>query len=146
MFTELFKPIINATHPVTINEVRHNVQKERRIIDTLEPVLNAHKLVIDTEVIRKDYQSALAHPIEKQTRYMLLYQLSRITSDRSALLQDDRLDALAIAVAYWVEQMAVNADLKMKDRKNELMNEELDKFVRSFNTKGKSEKTLVPMW
>ena len=145
MFTELFKPIINATYPVTINEVRHNVQKERRIIDTLEPVLNAHKLVIDTEVIRKDYQSALARPIEKQTRYMLLYQLSRITNDRGALLQDDRLDALAMAVTYWVEQMAQDVTIKMNDRRSEAMNEELERFTDSFN-KQHNNKQLATTW
>ena len=144
MFTELFKPVINATYPVTINEVRHNVQKERRIIDTLEPVMNAHKLVMDTEVIRKDYQSALAHPIEKQTRYMLLYQLTRITNDKGALLQDDRLDALAMAVAYWVEQMAQDVTSKMNDRRNELMKEELERFTNSFNKQ--HNKQLATTW
>lgn len=144
MFTELFKPIINATYPVTINEVRHNVQKERRIIDTLEPVMNAHKLIMDTEVIRKDYQSALAHPIEKQTRYMLLYQLTRITNDKGALLQDDRLDALAMAVAYWVEQMAQDVTSKMNDRRNELMKEELERFTNSFNKQ--HNKQLATTW
>lgn len=144
MFTELFKPIINATYPVTINEVRHNVQKERRIIDTLEPVMNAHKLIMDTDVIRKDYQSALAHPIEKQTRYMLLYQLTRITKDRGALLQDDRLDALAIAVAYWVEQMAQDVTTKMNNRRSELMKEELERFTNSFNKQ--HDKQLATTW
>ena len=144
MFTELFKPIINATYPVTINEVRHNVQKERRIIDTLEPVMNAHKLIVDTEVIRKDYQSALAHPIEKQTRYMLLYQLTRITNDKGALLQDDRLDALAMAVAYWVEQMAQDVTSKMNDRRDELMKEELERFTNSFNKQ--HNKQLATTW
>ncbi len=144
MFTELFKPVINATYPVTINEVRHNVQKERRIIDTLEPVMNAHKLIVDTEVIRKDYQSALAHPIEKQTRYMLLYQLTRITNDKGALLQDDRLDALAMAVAYWVEQMAQDVTSKMNDRRDELMKEELERFTNSFNKQ--HNKQLATTW
>jgi hypothetical protein len=142
MFTELFKPIINASYPVTINEVRHNTQKEKRIIDTLEPVMNAHKLIVNTEVIRKDYQSALRYPVEKQQRYMLVHQLSRITKERQALVQDDRLDALAIAVAYWVEQMAQNVNNKMNDRKNELINDELERFTDNFNKQyGKTKAT-----
>ena len=131
MFTELFKPVVNAVHPVTINEVRHNIQKERRIIDTLEPVMNAHKLIIDRSVIKDDYQSALVYPIESQSRYMLIHQISRITADKGSLLQDDRLDALAIATNYWVQQMAANADLNMNDRKTELLDKELDKFISS---------------
>ena len=131
MFTELFKPVVNAVHPVSINEVRHNIQKERRIIDTLEPVMNAHKLIIDRSVIKDDYQSALVYPIESQSRYMLIHQISRITADKGSLLQDDRLDALAIATNYWVQQMAANADLNMNDRKTELLDKELDKFISS---------------
>ena len=131
MFTELFKPVINNVYPVSINEVRHHIQKEKRIVDTLEPVLNAHKLIVDPNVIRRDFQSAQGYPIEQQTRYMLLYQLSRLTKDRGSLLQDDRLDALAIAIGYWVEQMAVNADLKINERKEELMEIELERFKRA---------------
>ena len=131
MFTELFKPVINNVYPVSINEVRHHIQKEKRIIDTLEPVLNAHKLIVDPNVIRRDFQSAQGYPIEQQARYMLLYQLSRLTKHRGSLLQDDRLDALAIAIGYWVEQMAVNADLKINERKNELMEIELERFKKA---------------
>ena len=131
MFTELFKPVVNAVHPVTINEVRHNIQKERRIIDTLEPVLNAHKMVVDRSVIKDDYHSVMSYPIESQSRYMLIHQLSRITAEKGSLLQDDRLDALAIATNYWVQQMAANADLNMNERKNDLIDQELEKFMSS---------------
>ena len=133
MFTELLTPILASTYPVSIKEVRHNVQKERRIVDTLEPVLNSHRLVVNTDVIRRDYQSAMAYPIEKQAAYQLIHQLSRLTKHRGALLQDDRLDALAIAVAYWVESMAADADNRMNDRMNDLMTEELERFTNSFN-------------
>ena len=60
---------------------------------------------------------------------MLLYQLSRITNDRGSLLQDDRLDALAIAIAYWTTQMAQDADQQITDRKEELLQQELEKFM-----------------
>lgn len=145
MFTELFKPVINNLYPVSINEVRHHIQKEKRIVDTMEPVLNAHKLIVDPAVIRQDYQSALTYPIEQQSRYMLLYQLSRLTRDKGSLIQDDRLDALAIAIGYWVEQMAVNADLKINERKNELMEIELERFKEA--AYGSSLTTpAVPTW
>ena len=117
---------------MSIKEVRHNIQKERRIIDTLEPVLNSHRLIVDTNVIRRDYQSAMTYPIERQAAYQLIHQLSRLTKHRGALLQDDRLDALAIAVAYWVESMAADADNRMDDRKNDLLTEELERFTNSF--------------
>ena len=143
MFTELFKPVITSVYPVTLNEVRHNIQKERRMIDTLEPVLNAHKLVVDPTVIKHDYQSLASYPIEIQTRYSLLYQLSRLTAEKGSILQDDRLDALAMAVAYWVQQMSANADTKMKDRREELLNDELESFVNSTFGINKSKSSLV---
>ena len=53
MFSELFKPYLSKVHPCTIEEVRHSIQKEKRIIDTLEPVLSQHKLVMSPDVIRE---------------------------------------------------------------------------------------------
>ena len=43
---------------------------------------------------------------------------------------DDRLDALAMAVKYWVDQMAADADVKIRDRRDELFDMELEKFVK----------------
>ena len=42
---------------------------------------------------------------------------------------DDRLDALAMAVEYWVDQMAADADVKIQDRRDELFDMEIQKFV-----------------
>jgi hypothetical protein len=51
MFTHLFKPLVNSIHPCSFEEVRNHTQKERRIIDTLEPVMARHRLVICPSVI-----------------------------------------------------------------------------------------------
>ena len=133
MFTELLKPFLKKIYPVTTEEVRHSKQKELRIIDTLEPVMNQHKLIIDPKVIQKDYDSVQHHPPEKAQRYMLTYQMTRVTKQRGALAHDDRLDALAMGVAYWVEQMAADVDMEMRERKEELLMNELDKFVNGYN-------------
>jgi hypothetical protein len=134
MFTELLKPYIQRVYPVTLEEVRHSKQKEMRIIDTLEPIMNQHRLIIDPKVIEKDYESVQHHPPEKAQRYMLQYQMSRITKDRGSLAHDDRLDVLAMACQYWVEQMAADADREIADRKQELLEMELDKFINGVNT------------
>ena len=42
---------------------------------------------------------------------------------------DDRLDALAMAMKYWVDQMAADADVKIQDRRDELFDMEIQKFV-----------------
>ena len=143
MFMELIKPLFRTTYPVTIEEVRHNKQKELRIVDVLEPVLNAHRLVVDPSVITYDYKSALSYPIEQQTRYMLMYQLSRITRDRGSLVHDDRLDALSIAVGYWTQQMAASADQSMVDRQQELLHQELQEFTDSFHKRNNKTSSLT---
>ena len=142
MFMELIKPLFRTTYPITIEEVRHNKQKELRIVDVMEPVLNSHRLIVDPSVINNDYKSALSYPIEQQTRYMLMYQLSRITRDKGSLVHDDRLDALSIAIGYWVQQMAADVNQNMIDRKQELLDQELTNFTDSFHKRKRSKAFL----
>ena len=132
MFVEILKPYLSKIYPVTVEEVRHNIQKEKRIVDTLEPVMNQHKLVIDPKVIRNDYDTAQKYPIESQLRYQLMFQMSRLTREKGALTHDDRLDALSMGVAYWVEQMAQDADIKISERKEEDIQRQLQKFKDSY--------------
>tara|TARA_Y100001938_G_C7948888_1_gene358223 strand:- start:116 stop:745 length:630 start_codon:yes stop_codon:yes gene_type:complete len=129
MFTQLLKPILSKIHRVSIEEVKHSIQKERRIIDTLEPPISSHRLVIDRKVIEKDYDSTRSLPPEKALRYQLIYQMSRLTRQKGSLAHDDRLDALSMAVAYWVEQMAQDADKAISNRKDEKLRAELEKFM-----------------
>jgi hypothetical protein len=140
MFTELIKPYLLRTYPTALEEVRHSKQKEHRIIDTLEPVMNQHKLVIDPKVIQKDYDSVQNMPPEKGMKYMLTYQMTRITKQRGALAHDDRLDVLAMAVQYWVDQMAADADTEIRTRKEERLDQELDKFMSHLNMGQRSSK------
>lgn len=137
MFNEIFKPVLNKIHPCTMEEVRHNIQKERRIIDTLEPIMNQHRLIISPDVIRKDFETAQGYPPELQLRYQLMYQMSRITKDRGAITHDDRLDALSIGIAYWVEQMNQDAEDKIEDRKTDLLNKELQSFSDAYFKRSK---------
>jgi hypothetical protein len=130
MFTELLKPVLSKAHPCSIEEVRHSIQKERRIIDTLEPVLNQHRLVIDTSVVRNDVLSTRDMPSEKALQYQLMYQLSRVTRSKGALAHDDRLDALAMSVGYWTERMAQDVDKKMVERRSRVLDRELKKFMQ----------------
>lgn len=125
MFTQLLKPILTRTHPVHIEEVRHNVSKEKRMIDTLEPILNQHRLVVDDKVILQDYQS------EVDLKYKLFYQLTRLTRDRGSLIHDDRLDALSMAVGYWVETLDRDIQQAVVDHKTELLDLELERFMES---------------
>jgi len=106
MFSELLKRYLGVIYPCSIEEVRHTKQKEVRIIDTLEPVLNQHRLMVDTDVITQDLASTECYPSETRSQYQLFFQLTRITKEKNSIRHDDRLDALAMAVQYFTESMA----------------------------------------
>ena len=145
MFMELWKPILRKVYDVTMEEVRSNIQKEKRIIDTLEPVMNQHRLVIDPQVIEKDIQTVQNYPSESQAKYMLFHQMTRITKDKGSIVHDDRLDALQMAVGYWVEQMATDAEKEVDVRKERLKDEELERFVAGVVSKEYQETPNVWM-
>lgn len=131
MFTELIKPILAKHRPCTVEEVKHSKQKERRIIDTLEPVMNRHKLIMDTQVIEDDYRTAQAYDADNKFSKTLIYQMSRISADKGSLKHDDRLDALAIAVNYWSEKMGQDEAKGISREKTRLLDKELRDFVDS---------------
>lgn len=111
MFSQLFKPVLNDIHPCSVTEVKNYAQKEARIIDTLEPVMMRHKLIIHKQVIIDDYQV-----YENAPAYSLIYQMTRLSRDRGALAHDDRLDALCMAVAYWLAVMDRNEEIGMQEQ------------------------------
>jgi len=123
MFKTLLESVMVSIYPVTINPEsnRTNTQKEKRIIDILEPVLSQHRLVVDRKVIEEDLKA-------EDPKYALFYQLSRITRDRGALAHDDRLDALAGAVAYWQDSLRKNQEAVH----NEHLEEHRIKQLRDF--------------
>lgn len=126
MFTELFKPYLNDEYPCALEEVRSTKQKEARIIDTLEPVLNQHRLVVDRSVIEEDFRSIERYPEERAREYLLFYQMTRITRERGSLNHDDRLDALAGAVAYWTQVMGVDREANIRERNEEELKATID--------------------
>ena len=128
MFTALLSPILRKIHRCSVEEIRHNTQKERRIIDTLEPVMNQHRLIVDKKVIRDDYESIKKYPMEKQQQYSLFYQMTRITKDRGSLAHDDKLDCLAIAVADCLDMLQSDIDEAIKNRLDEELEAEIERI------------------
>lgn len=110
MFTTLFKPVLFRTHNCYVEEVHHSTQKEKRIIDTLEPVMNRHKLVFNRCIVENDYRENSADS-DEGTRHSLMYQLTHISKDRGSLRNDDSLDALAIAVAHHQSIISIDEEI-----------------------------------
>ena len=110
MICELFNRHIQQMGAgFSTEEVRATVRKEERIIETLEPVMNQHKLIIDPKVWEYDYASNPDAPPEKRLEYMLGYQMSRMCREKGAVKHDDRVDALAQGVQWFIDALAQSA-------------------------------------
>ena len=127
---ELFKKhLINTKQNINIEEVRANVRKEDRIIDSLEPVLNQHRLIVDRGVIDWDYASNKDSPAEERLLYMLFYQMSRMCREKRAVKHDDRLDCLAQGVKYFTDALSISAQDQIRLRKSEEWDYMLQEFI-----------------
>ena len=130
MFAKLLGAHRPQTYMVTIEDAPWaRVQKEQRIIDTLEPVMNQHRLVVDRGLIERDYESTKSYAAEDQNSYRLFFQMTRLTREKGALRHDDRLDALAGAVAYWLENMGRNERQAAYEHKQSLLEAELTRHI-----------------
>jgi len=106
MFAKLLQPHVQRIYPCGIELVHSVGQKERRIIDTLEPVMNQHRLVVFRGVVEGDKWRDPSLPPEHALRYHLFYQMTRLTAERGCLAHDDRIESLAGAVAHFTAALA----------------------------------------
>jgi len=128
--SELFRKHLQQTkQAIDVEEIRANVRKEDRIIDSLEPVLNQHRLIVDRSVIEWDYKSNPDEAPELRLMYMLFYQMSRMCREKGAVKHDDRLDCLAQGVKYYTDAMGISAYETVKARKQEDWQDILDTWV-----------------
>jgi len=140
----------------TMNGMHASIQKEKRIIDTLEPIMYKHSLIISEEVLRKEQQflsdmndneedrlsidslgtiedNSNIYKNEDKINYSLLHQLTRITYDRNSLVHDDRLDSLALACYYYKEKLDRNIDRAKEIFKNRQREEFVKNYIKSYN-------------
>lgn len=121
-----FEPILAKVWPAeklgdtagcTVREAAWSrTQKEVRIIETLEPVMTTHRLVVNESVAADG---------------VLMYQLTHVTRERNCLQHDDRLDALAGAVAELMATLRVDVDQAAKEMKEAEEDELLEDFIES---------------
>ena len=121
---ELFKKhLIQTKQGIDVEEVRATVRKEQRIIDTMEPVLNQHRLVVDRSVVDWDYNSNKDAAPESRLLYMLFYQMSRMCREKGAVKHDDRLDCLSQGIQYFTDAMSISAQEQVNMRKRDDWND-----------------------
>lgn len=105
-FREVFLPILRRVHECSVEDDYVTGQKEKRIIATLEPVINAGRLIVHEGVPIRDAEDCARYEPAKRLTYSLFHQLAKITKDSGSLVHDDRLDAVEGAVRYWQRLLA----------------------------------------
>jgi hypothetical protein len=126
MFTKLFKPFVDKHSRARIEEVHSVGQKEKRIIDVLEPLFNQHRMMVHDGVITKDYESVMDRSPDKQHLYRLFFQMTRLTKERGSLKHDDRIETLAGSADYWRERLSEDVDQAKADKEFEEALEKLE--------------------
>jgi hypothetical protein len=121
MYGALLKPILSQVWPCSLEECLSTGQKETRILSTLEPIVQQHRLVVDRKVIEADLAS-------DDPSYSLFYQFTRLTRDRGALAHEDRLEALQMGVQYWLNLIGVDTDKVAESHREELLMADLLAF------------------
>lgn len=103
LYAKALAPVMGKINgPTAIESKRAKGQKEARILDTLEPVICSHRLVIDKKVAKNE---------------RLMYQLTHITRDRGSLAEDDEIDALAGAVAEFQDMLGLDPAKQEENRR-----------------------------
>ncbi len=124
MFKSLLAPVLARIRGAcAIVEERVTGQKELRIIDSLEPALSSHRLVISPEVARNKG---------------LMMQVTRITRDRGALRHDDQVEAMSGAVRHFRDRLDVDAQILIEQGRQAEVRKEHKKFEDEWRT-GKSD-------
>ena len=132
MFGSLLAPYLRKHHPCRVEEAVHTRQKELRIIQALEPLMNQHRLAVDPAVIREDHQSIQKYGSGREV-YSLVHQMTRITPDKGCLVHDDRLDCLAMVASYFTAAAAQSAEEGMKRDREEDLDREIAEFIASWD-------------
>lgn len=116
MYRKLLTPVMARINgPTEVVDVHSKGQKELRIIDTLEVLTSAHRLVITPEVAANDE---------------LMHQYCFITRMKGSLAHDDLVEALSGACAMLADLVVLDPEKRVQQEKKA----ETDRLVREFRT------------
>lgn len=117
-FAAVWTPILRAKHTCAIEEDMVSGQKEKRIIDTLAPVMGRGALIVSESVIEEDRHHCQRYTAALAQTYSLFNQLAKITTQRDALVHDDRADALEGLVRRLQSSLARDQERGLKQAKD----------------------------
>ena len=140
LFSSLLKPVVNSIYPCGMEDVKQSKQKELRVIDTLEPVMDQHRLIIDKGLVERDLRKATT---DNKISYSLFYQLTHITKDRGSLVHDDNIDVLALVVAQWMRILVQNPETVYERYKTKQIEDDINIFLKRHSSRKSSLKSRI---
>jgi len=111
-----------------VEDLRATTNKEKRIINALEPVMMQHRLIINKHALIKDSE-------KNQADYKFTHQLTHITEVAGSLRHDDIVDVVAMGVAYWQKSLARDTEEEKKRHEDDLRIKSLKKFMEKCGIK-----------
>ena len=150
-FAELLKPVVSKvyktayrtdgfatdlkkhTSGVAIEDVRATKQKEKRIIETLEPVMMQHRLIVSKTALKRDSEKTSG------ADYKFTYQLTHITGEAGCLVHDDIVDVVEMGVKYWIETLARDQNEEQMRYEEEQLDKDLEDFMADFGISTKTD-------
>ena len=94
---------------IGITGIQNNKNKVLRIIDTLEPIFNQHRIIFNEEVIYNSNRIAL----EFGEEYSFIHQLANIVKDKD-LEHDDMIDSFEMAITALLKTIDVHPNKAIK--------------------------------
>jgi hypothetical protein len=132
MFGELLHPQLQAIdHAAAIVDIRQGkVSKEKRIVETLEPLITDHRLILSADLLRRDFPVDYEHLEEDERRYhRLTYQLTRMTKNKGAVKHDDRVDGLSGLARHFVGTLLRSLAQKNEEARLKGIDAEIEKMI-----------------
>ena len=131
-FAELLKPHSQRIYPVTITDIRATTNKFKRILETIEPPLQQHRLVFNKQIFIKDDK--------KQGDYSFTYQFTHCDLSGSMLKHDDIIDVLEMGVKFWTKSLARDTEKQYEEYKKKRVIEEYQNRLKEKKLRGTSSK------
>jgi predicted phage terminase large subunit-like protein len=102
-YAKLLQPILGKWNGPTQVDLNHvSGQKERRILDCLEPLVNGHRIVVS----------------EKAAKCAAFtYQFTHITRESGALGHDDEIDSVHGAVSQFISMVVLDPEKREEERR-----------------------------
>jgi len=112
-FKAVFQPVLlkelsKKMRSCAIDEDLVTGNKERRIINTLAPIMGRGALIVSEACVAMDTADIARYSASLRLSYSLFYQLAKMSAVSGALVHDDRVDALEGLCRHYTAQLALD--------------------------------------